>query len=68
VSQWKVESAGTTEMMIGFHNNLLSASRSANRIQGKAEALRGAALKLLRSEKFRDPFYWASFVVVGDGR
>jgi CHAT domain-containing protein len=64
VSQWKVESAGTTEMMIGFHNNLLSSDGPS----GKAEALRRAALKMLKSEKYRDPFYWASFVVVGDGR
>ena len=26
------------------------------------------SLKMLKSEKYRDPFYWASFVVVGDGR
>ncbi|HEV8484049.1 MAG TPA: CHAT domain-containing tetratricopeptide repeat protein [Blastocatellia bacterium] len=68
VSQWKVESAGTTEMMIGFHNNLLSTVRSSNNLSGKAEALRAAALKMLKSEKYQDPFYWASFVVVGDGR
>jgi CHAT domain-containing protein len=68
VSQWKVESAGTTEMMIGFHNNLLSTMSPSNGITGKAEALRGAALKMLKSDKYRDPFYWASFVVVGDGR
>jgi CHAT domain-containing protein len=42
--------------------------RSSSGITGKAEALRGAALKMLKSEKYRDPFYWASFVVVGDGR
>ena len=68
VSQWKVESASTTEMMIGFHNNLLSTMKPSNILSGKAEALRGAALKMLKSDKYRDPFYWASFVVVGDGR
>ena len=68
VSQWKVESAGTTEMMIGFHNNLFSTIKPSNRLSGKAEALRAAALRMLKSDKYRDPFYWASFVVVGDGR
>ncbi|PYT03136.1 MAG: hypothetical protein DMF60_19275, partial [Acidobacteria bacterium] len=68
VSQWKVESAGTTEMMIGFHNNLLSTMKGSKTISGKADALRRSALKMLRSDKYRDPFYWASFVVVGDGR
>jgi CHAT domain-containing protein len=67
VSQWKVESAGTTEMMIDFHNNLLSTMKSSS-MSGKAEALRRTALKMLKSDKYRDPFYWASFVVVGDGR
>jgi len=68
VSQWKVESGGTTEMMIGFHNNLLSQMKSSNSLSGKAQALRAASMKMLKSEKYRDPFYWASFVVVGDGR
>jgi hypothetical protein len=34
----------------------------------KAEALRRAELKLLKSRRFSDPFYWAPFVVVGNGR
>jgi CHAT domain-containing protein len=34
----------------------------------KAEALRQAALKLLRGRQYSHPFYWAAFVVVGDGR
>lgn len=33
----------------------------------KAGALRAAALKLLASEAYRQPFYWAGFVVMGDG-
>ncbi len=59
-SQWRVESTSTTELMSRFH----SAWRGGS---GKAEALRIAALELLRSERFRHPFYWAGFQLFGDG-
>jgi CHAT domain-containing protein len=62
-SQWKVDSASTSELMIEFHRNVMSKSES-----GKAEALRRAALKLLHSDKYRHPFYWAGFILMGDGR
>ncbi len=61
-SQWKVESASTAQLMIEFHRRLNVAPQST-----KAEALRSASLKLLASETYRHPFYWAGFVVIGDG-
>lgn len=61
-SQWKVESASTTQLMIEFHRRLNEA-----RPTSKAEALRAAALKLLANDAYRHPFYWAGFVVMGDG-
>jgi CHAT domain-containing protein len=33
-----------------------------------ARALQQAAIKLLRSNEYSHPFYWAGFVVVGNGR
>ena len=60
VSQWKVDSASTSELMIELHRNLRVPGRS------KAEALRRAALKT--RTKYRHPFYWAPFVVVGSAR
>ncbi|MBV9923525.1 MAG: CHAT domain-containing protein [Acidobacteria bacterium] len=63
VSQWKVESSSTTELMLDFHRNLLSARVS------KAEALRRASLRLLRGpQDYHHPFYWAGFIIVGDAR
>jgi CHAT domain-containing protein len=35
--------------------------------KGKAEALRQAAVKLRKLEEYQHPFYWAGFVVVGNG-
>ena len=61
-SQWKVESSSTTEFMLEFHRQML-----ANKKISKAEALRRASLKLMRSAKYRHPSYWAPWVLVGDG-
>lgn len=68
VSQWKVESASTTELMVEFHRQLKTRMRNPKSSLGAAQSLRVAALKMLRGEKYRHPFWWAGFVVVGDGR
>ena len=78
VSQWEVDSASTSQLMVEFHKRLKLAVNSeqsavSRRARNpfpltKAESLRQAALKLLRSSEYRHPFYWAGFVVVGDGR
>jgi CHAT domain-containing protein/Tfp pilus assembly protein PilF len=59
-SQWKVEAQATTPLMVEFHRNLLAK-------MSKAEALRQAQLKLLRTRRYAHPFYWAGFVVMGSG-
>ena len=64
VSQWKVESAGTRDLMVDFHRGLLATKSKPT----KSEALRQAALKLLKNPETSHPFYWAGFVLVGDGR
>jgi CHAT domain-containing protein/Tfp pilus assembly protein PilF len=65
VSQWKVRSDSTAELMVEFHRRL-NAPGGAR--ASKAESLRQAALKLLgdKNAQFRHPFYWAGFVVIGD--
>jgi CHAT domain-containing protein/Tfp pilus assembly protein PilF len=67
VSQWKVESSSTTELMVEFHRSLRPDSTKPRSKVPKAQALRQAALKLLRGGQYAHPFYWAGFVVVGDG-
>jgi CHAT domain-containing protein len=62
VSQWKVESAATRDLMIGFHRNLRAANTT------KAAALRAAALSVMKRPTTSHPFYWAGFVLVGDGK
>jgi len=63
VSQWKVDSASTSQLMVAFHKQL----KSHADFSGKADALRGAALALLQNPQYKHPFYWAGFVVIGDG-
>jgi CHAT domain-containing protein len=65
VSQWKVESTSTSQLMVEFHRNLQSKTQKSR--LSKAEALQRAALKMLRTKNFGHPFYWAGFILVGDG-
>lgn len=65
VSQWKVDSSSTSQLMVAFHRNL-KASNAAP-LNGRAEALRAAVLDLLHTPAYRHPFYWAGFVMIGNG-
>lgn len=65
VSQWKVESKSTTDLMVEFHRLLKSEKPATN--YPVASALQRAALQLLANPAYRHPFYWASFVVIGAG-
>lgn len=64
VSQWKVDSARTTDLMLEFHRNLLR-QKGSEQAMTKAEALRAASLKLLHSQ-YNHPAYWAGFVIIGN--
>ena len=61
VSQWKVDSASAQPLMAGLHRQLLAGASTA-------EALRSTALELRKNERYRHPFYWAPFVLIGDPR
>jgi CHAT domain-containing protein len=65
VSQWQVDSASTARLMVDFHRSLQAADKGAP--VTKAEALRRSALKLMSNPKYRHPFFWSGFVVVGNG-
>jgi CHAT domain-containing protein len=62
LSRWKVDSAATAELMVAFHEN-----RGRDGV-GDAEALRQAAIAMMRDKRYRHPFYWASFQVIGAAR
>ena len=58
-SQWKVEAGSTSDLMLGFHRNV--------QYEGKAKALQQAELAVMKNPEYRHPFYWSSFVLVGQG-
>lgn len=67
VSQWKVDERSTTELMLNFHRNSKAQASAAKDSPGTADSLRQAALALVKEGNYQHPFYWAGFVVVGDG-
>jgi CHAT domain-containing protein len=64
VSQWKVDAESTSELMVAFHRRLVA---GGSELRGRAHALQQAAVQLANSERYRHPFYWAAFAVIGDG-
>lgn len=58
-SLWKVSDAATVLLMVGFYKNLKD--------HDKTRALCDAQRSLMKSEYYSAPFYWAPFVVIGDG-
>lgn len=57
---WSVQDQSTAELMVEFYRNLAQPEVS------KAEALRQAQLSLLKKTEYKHPFFWASFVLVGN--
>ena len=62
LSQWEVESTSTTALMLAFHQQRLKGDDS---VEAAPSALRAAAMTLLKDPKYRHPFYWAGFIVMG---
>lgn len=64
-SQWKVDSASTSELMLEFHRGVAAAPESLNSSLAVARLLRGAALSVKNSPSPTHPFYWAGFAALG---
>ena len=59
-SVWDVDDRATAALMKTFYEAMLTSGRSP------AAALREAQLGQLARERWRDPFYWAAFVLQGE--
>jgi hypothetical protein len=64
VSHWSVNSDATVKLITGAMSSL-----AANNRIGRAEAMRQSMLALIETRKSYEshPFFWAPFVVVGEG-
>jgi CHAT domain-containing protein len=62
VSQWRVNSASTSQLMKNLYQALARENESNSR--SKSYALREASLRLIQDHRYRHPFYWAGFVLV----
>src|SRR5690349_11313262 len=61
VSHWRVNSASTSQLMKYCYQALVRQQNSVS----KAQALKEASVSLLKDRRYRHPFYWAGFVLVG---
>ncbi|MEM6252077.1 MAG: CHAT domain-containing protein [Cyanobacteria bacterium P01_D01_bin.156] len=59
---WSVNDESTVELINAFYKALGEVSPSTT----KAEALRQAQISLIDNKKYSHPFYWASFVLIGN--
>jgi len=58
---WSVYGYSTTELMVAFYERLKDG-------EPKSEALRKAQQKLIHSDKYAHPFFWAPFILIGEWR
>jgi CHAT domain-containing protein len=61
VSQWKVESASTTDLMVEFHRQI----RKEDKDNSYSNDLRQAMLSEMKKTNRRHPFYWSGFIAIG---
>ncbi|MBV6622352.1 MAG: CHAT domain-containing protein [Rivularia sp. (in: Bacteria)] len=59
-SLWAVDDEATSLMMVDFYEQINQSGVT------KAEALRKAQIQILQQSKFKHPYYWAAFVLVGN--
>jgi CHAT domain len=60
-SLWKVDDRATSELMKRFYQGMLGPEALS-----PAGALRQAQLSILKEKQWREPYYWAAFVLQGE--
>jgi len=61
-SLWQVPDRATAELMTRFYGNMINDGLRP------AEALRRAQLAMAAERRWRDPYFWGGFVLIGDWR
>jgi CHAT domain-containing protein/tetratricopeptide (TPR) repeat protein len=65
-SHWSVDDAATAELMNTFFSEITTAAKKGTSIP-YAEALQKARQKVRETSRYRSPYYWAPFVLIGPG-
>lgn len=75
LTRWQVRSPALTQFMSDFHAGVKWGSSvgpkgkpSQSGSSLKAEAMRQGMLKLRRSTDYQHPYYWSTFMLIGDAR
>lgn len=61
VSLWDINDEATADLMGAFYREILGERKLA-----PAAALRHAQLAMLRSKRWRNPYYWSAFIMQGE--
>jgi CHAT domain-containing protein len=64
-SLWAVEDRATRQLMVRFYREISAGGRSTSEALSRAQA---AISQGASGERRRHPFYWAGFILIGDGR
>ena len=59
MSLWQVDDEATKDLMVGYYARLAKG-------ESRSSALRDVQLDLQKKDKFKHPYYWASFLPAGD--
>jgi CHAT domain-containing protein len=57
---WSVNDASTQKLITEFYKQLVNGQAS------KAKALQKAQLSLIETENYKDPYFWAPFILIGN--
>lgn len=60
-SLWKVDDKATAELFVEFYKNLIEG-------KSRTESLRLAKIKLIENPETSHPYFWGSFILMGDWR
>lgn len=61
-SLWKVDDAATAALMAEFYKQMFAGGKRP------AEALKEAQINISKQKRWRDPYYWAGFMLQGEWR
>ncbi len=66
ISLWQVSDLATRDLMIQFYGDLLKQYDYINENTRYYKALQQAKLQMINSDKWGHPYFWSSFILIGE--